>query len=68
MLPVNYNFQSQRKKPVDVCLFKGNNENTKLMYEICSKLAIKTPGRDHLYNKDTRTIPELVCLFLTLNR
>ena len=58
MLLVKYNFQFQRKNPAVVSFFKGNNENAKLIYEICSKLAIKTPGRDYICLKFTIKIPE----------
>ena len=31
----------------NVYLFKANNGNSRKMYEICSKLTIKAPGRRH---------------------
>ena len=34
-----------RKCPVGIYLFNVNNENTKTMCEICSKLAVKAPER-----------------------
>ena len=34
-----------RKCPADIYLFNVNNENTKTMREICSKLAVKAPER-----------------------
>ena len=33
--------------PVDIYLLKGNNRNTRVRCEICSKLTIKTPERRH---------------------
>ena len=33
--------------PACIYLFKVDSKNTRLMYEICSKLAIKTPERSH---------------------
>ena len=31
----------------NIYLFKFNNRNTRIMFEICSKLTIKTPKRGH---------------------
>ena len=31
--------------PVNIYLFKVNNRNTRKRFEICSKLALKTPER-----------------------
>ena len=33
-------------KPTDIYYFKSNNGNTATMFEICSKLTIKTPKND----------------------
>ena len=45
--------------PAGIYLFKVNNGNTRAMCKICSKIAIKTPGRHRnlfkINNKDTRT-------------
>ena len=35
--------------PPGIHLFKFNNESSRIMYEICSKLAIKTPERHHWF-------------------
>ena len=35
------------KDPAIICLLKIDNKNTRTRFEICSKLAIKTPGRRH---------------------
>ena len=35
--------------PVSIYLFKANNGNTRAMFEICSKVAIKTLERRHWY-------------------
>ena len=45
--------------PVNIYLFKSNNENTKKRCEICSKLTIITSEQRHLF---------LVFLLLTLNK
>ena len=41
----NVNKVQQSKSPANIYLFKINIGNTRIMYEICSKLAIKTPER-----------------------
>ena len=39
-----YNKETRTKLiPAGIYLFKVNNRNTRTRYEICSKLAIKTP-------------------------
>ena len=44
-----------------IYLLKVNNRNTRTRYEICSKLTIKTPEREHISHL------VLVFLLLTLN-
>ena len=38
---------TSNKTSVDNYMFQVNNRNTRTMYEICSKLTIKTPERRH---------------------
>ena len=47
---MNMKFQKSKKfqksePPIRIYLFKGNNENTNTVSEICLKLTIKTPER-----------------------
>ena len=51
--------------PVGIYLLKVNNKNTKTRYEICSKLAIKTPERRY-WHKYFIPCP-IVFILLTLN-
>ena len=41
---------------VDIYLFKVNNENTRAMCEICSKLTMKTPERRHRHRSGAFTV------------
>ena len=34
--------------PVGICLLKVNNRNTRIRFEICSKLTIKTCNFEHI--------------------
>ena len=52
--------------PVDICLLKVDNRNTRTMCEICSKLTIKTPERLFV-NFEHISHLVLVFLLLTLN-
>ena len=61
--------------PVSNYMFKVNNRNTRLMYEICSKLTIKTPERRQrrhfgvfIVNFEHISHLVLVSLLLTLSR
>ena len=46
-LPTWNRYLHTRKNLDDIYLFKFNNENTRTMCEVCSKLTIKTPERRH---------------------
>ena len=61
--------------PANICLFKGNNRNTRKRCEICSKLTIKTSEQHHtccsavfIVNFEHIAHLFLVSLLLTLNK
>ena len=47
LTPIWVIFPSCRNYPAGIYLFKVDNRNTRTMYEVCSKLTIKTPERRH---------------------
>ena len=40
----------------DIYLFKVNNENTETMFEISSKLTLKTPGQQQSHHSGAFTV------------
>ena len=56
--------------PANIYLFKVNYGNTRKRCEICSKLAIKTPERRHVFIANFEHISHLFLVFplLTLNK
>ena len=60
--------------PPIIYLFKANNENIRKMFEICSKLTIKTPERRQCqsgnFSVNSELIPRITLVFslLTLNK
>ena len=65
----------QQNSPVGIYLFKFNNENTRIICEICSQLTIKTPDRRHWRRSDVFIVKfenisqlDLVFPWLTLNK
>ena len=68
-------FPSCRNYPAGIYLFKVDNRNTRTMYEVCSKLTIKTPERRHwclsgIFIVNFEQISHIVLkyLLLTLNK
>ena len=64
-----------RETPTGIYLLKVNNRNSRLSYEICSKLTMKTPERHHwgrsgifIVNFEHISDVALVFLLLTLRR
>ena len=41
----NYKLTVSTRYPANIYLFKVNNRNNRKMFEICSKLTVKTPER-----------------------
>ena len=65
--------QDRRKHlyPVDNCMFKANDKNTRISCEICSNLTIKTPEgpqwcRSGVFIVNIEHISHLVLVFLLL--